>query len=90
VRWERLRKQGTHPVRASATVAHGYFHKDIKRQDLNVGVFSGEYRIIAFRWKYKDFLQSLQHKRPNQSKLIQETTFFMRQMTFHTRLGSIL
>jgi len=75
VRWERLRKQGTHGVRANATVVHGYFHKDIQRKDLNVRVFSSEYRIIAFKGKYRDVLQFLQHKRPNQNKLIQETIF---------------
>jgi hypothetical protein len=75
VRWERLRKQGTHGVRASATVAHGYFHKDTKRTDWNVGFFSSEYRIIAFRGKYRDFLKILKHKRPNQNELIQETIF---------------
>jgi len=75
VRQERLRKQGTHGVGDSATVEHGYFHKGVKRKELNVGVFSSEYRIIAFKGKYKDFLQFLQHKRPNQSKLIQETFF---------------
>jgi hypothetical protein len=75
VRWERLRKQGTHGVGVSATVELGYFHKHVKRKDFNVGIFSSEYRIIAFRGKYKDFLQFLQHKRPNQNKLIQETIF---------------
>jgi len=54
----------------------------MKRKDLNVGVFSSEYRVIAFEEKYTEFLQFLQYKRPNQSKLIQETIFFMRQMIF--------
>ena len=90
MRWERLRKQGTHGVGASATVAHGYFHKDVKRKDLNVGVFSSEYRITAFRGKFKHFLKFLQHKRPNQSKLIQETFFYATNDLFRTRLGSIL
>lgn len=75
MRWERLRKQGTHGVGDSATVEHGYFHKDVKRKDLNVGVFSSEHKIIAFRGKYKNFPQLLQHKRPNQSKLIREIIF---------------
>jgi hypothetical protein len=62
VRWERLRKRGTHSAGASATMPHGYFHKDVKRKALNFGAFSSEYRIKAFRGKYKDFHEFLQHK----------------------------